>query len=537
MERQAHLALTAAETARRIYASLPLRIRFARMMIAMDPGGGQLISKLAYAWFLVLGVKGMPEVPEGTSFAKAIEQQKAKAKSANINALVGIMPQAWALSERNRFAKALNGVIWKKARKPQDADDAMSAAMEKLFSGTKAITKINPDLGLAKCESLVIRITKNALIDLARGGDLDDPMTDSLTDDGPDSPGGQKDIADPAPHFDDADLVGDQFDEDDVKELLDDPDLIEDLKKVNEDALVFVKLMLDGHDQKKILGNPPKGIPSMLPHWKAGPGAWASTAERNKTTKIRSILNSYLTDTMDIDDEGAEIRKVKPKPAPKKPAAPKKPGKAYPNETQIRKWDDTGLEPYGDGALTPHGDVGYVRLRGPMEATYETYASVPRNQILTGRSEVVLRGLPSGSIDAIVCDPPYGLGTKEPTIENIIAYLKGEEALDTKGDFMGRDWQLPSVECWRECFRVLKPGGHLLAFAGTRTWDLMALGIRAAGFESRDTIASATGGTLLAWCQGQGFPKSRDPLKSEIIPKIEEQLRAQGVEGDIQWRK
>ena len=71
---------------------------------------------------------------------------------------------------------------------------------------------------------------------------------------------------------------------------------------------------------------------------------------------------------------------------------------------------------------------------------------------------------------------------------------------------MGRAWDswVPGPEVWRECLRVLKPGGHVLAFAGTRTVDLMALALRLAGFEIRDA---------LAWHYGSGFPKSLDVSK------------------------
>jgi DNA modification methylase len=95
----------------------------------------------------------------------------------------------------------------------------------------------------------------------------------------------------------------------------------------------------------------------------------------------------------------------------------------------------------------------------------------------------VLRGLTSDSIDAIVTDPPYGLS------------------------FMGKRWDydVPSVEIWAECLRVLKPGGHLLAFAGTRTQHRMAVRIEDAGFEIRD---------MIAWVYGSGFPKSLDVSKA-----------------------
>ena len=94
-----------------------------------------------------------------------------------------------------------------------------------------------------------------------------------------------------------------------------------------------------------------------------------------------------------------------------------------------------------------------------------------------------LRQLPDASVDAVVTDPPYGLS------------------------FMGKRWDydVPSVEVWSECLRVLKPGGHLLAFAGTRTQHRMAVRIEDAGFEIRD---------MIAWVYGSGFPKSLDVSKA-----------------------
>ena len=94
-----------------------------------------------------------------------------------------------------------------------------------------------------------------------------------------------------------------------------------------------------------------------------------------------------------------------------------------------------------------------------------------------------LRKMPDNSVDSIVTDPPYGLS------------------------FMGKKWDydVPSVEIWAECMRVLKPGGHLLAFAGTRTQHRMAVRIEDAGFEIRD---------MIAWVYGSGFPKSLDVSKA-----------------------
>lgn len=128
--------------------------------------------------------------------------------------------------------------------------------------------------------------------------------------------------------------------------------------------------------------------------------------------------------------------------------------------------------------------------------------------VLWGDCLEVLKTFPDESVDAVVTDPPYGLGSREPSPEEILAFLSGG-TLDTGGDFMGADWEIPSVRVWQECYRVLKPGGHLVSMAGTRTWDLMSMAIRMAGFTDRDTIASIYGGVLI-WLRGQGFPKNLD---------------------------
>jgi DNA modification methylase len=133
------------------------------------------------------------------------------------------------------------------------------------------------------------------------------------------------------------------------------------------------------------------------------------------------------------------------------------------------------------------------------------------NQVLLGNCLVRLREIPDNTYDSCVTDVPYGLGNHEPTVEEIVAYLMGAN-LDTGGDFMGKDWEIPSVLVWREVYRVLKPGAHVLCFGGTRTWDLISLGARAAGFEYRDTIADEF--PALQWVQGQGFPKSLNISKA-----------------------
>jgi len=134
--------------------------------------------------------------------------------------------------------------------------------------------------------------------------------------------------------------------------------------------------------------------------------------------------------------------------------------------------------------------------------------SLPLNAIVFGKCLDVLRTFPDASVDAIVTDPPYGLGTREPSVEEIVAYLNGAD-LDL-GEFMNKDWEIPSVPVWKECLRVLKPGGHVLCFAATKTQDIMSLGLRAAGFEKRDEIDAEFGPPVMRWIRAQGMPKSTD---------------------------
>jgi DNA modification methylase len=103
----------------------------------------------------------------------------------------------------------------------------------------------------------------------------------------------------------------------------------------------------------------------------------------------------------------------------------------------------------------------------------------------TGNSLDILKTMPDNSIDSVVTDPPYELG------------------------FMGKGWDKSgianNVELWKEVLRVLKPGGHLIAFGGTRTYHRMTSAIEDAGFEIRDCIA---------WLYGSGFPKSLNVSKA-----------------------
>lgn len=125
-------------------------------------------------------------------------------------------------------------------------------------------------------------------------------------------------------------------------------------------------------------------------------------------------------------------------------------------------------------------------------------------KLLHGDNLALLATLPDNSIDAVATDPPYGLGEAPDALAMLRDWLEtGHHDVKSKRGFMGKAWDnfVPQPVQWREVYRVLKPGGHVLAFAGTRTQDLMALGLRLAGFEIRD---------LVAWVYGSGFPKSHN---------------------------
>lgn len=129
--------------------------------------------------------------------------------------------------------------------------------------------------------------------------------------------------------------------------------------------------------------------------------------------------------------------------------------------------------------------------------------------VLCGDSLDVLKTLPDNSVHAVVTDPPYGLGDTSPAqvADCMLAWARGETWTPKGSGFMGKSWDawVPPPELWREVLRVLKPGGHALVFAGSRTQDLMSLSLRLAGFEVRDTMQ---------WLYGSGFPKSLNIAKN-----------------------
>jgi DNA modification methylase len=225
---------------------------------------------------------------------------------------------------------------------------------------------------------------------------------------------------------------------------------------------------------------------------------------------------------------------------------------------------------------TPH-----CPCTGFKEPTAAHYEDGPV-QVFHGDCIDVMATLPPGSVDAVVCDPPYGLefmgkdwdsfkripsggagingtgytdggnrlnrpsftGSPNPGCRNCGGFQRGTEGSTVRPcrcdapDFPNvRRAQMHAFQAWcedwaREAYRLLKPGGHLLAFGGTRTFHRLASGIEDAGFEIRDSIA---------WLYGSGFPKSLDVSKAidrmagaerEVVGRVNRAFRSQNREAE-----
>ena len=133
------------------------------------------------------------------------------------------------------------------------------------------------------------------------------------------------------------------------------------------------------------------------------------------------------------------------------------------------------------------------------------YSENDNYKLYQGNMLDMLEVIEKESIDSIITDPPYEL------------------------NFMNKGWDNSGIafqpDTWKQCYEVLKPGGYLLAFGGSRTFHRIACAIEDAGFEIRDTIM---------WLYGSGFPKSMNIGKT-LLKNIEEELKKQGVE-NIEWK-
>jgi DNA modification methylase len=137
----------------------------------------------------------------------------------------------------------------------------------------------------------------------------------------------------------------------------------------------------------------------------------------------------------------------------------------------------------------------------------KTNPTTATQKVFCGDNIELLKSYPDNYFDAVVTDPPYGLG-KEPNAEEMLRARVTDGYLEVKGSgFMNKEWGafIPQPIFWKEVFRVLKHGGHVVSFFGTRTYDWGVMAMRLSGFEIRDCIQ---------WIYGSGFPKSHNISKA-----------------------
>jgi site-specific DNA-methyltransferase (adenine-specific) len=151
--------------------------------------------------------------------------------------------------------------------------------------------------------------------------------------------------------------------------------------------------------------------------------------------------------------------------------------------------------------------------------------------LISGDCLAALPELDADSFDACVTDPPYHLTELRHTTKSLGLQMQNGRTADqraARAGFMGKTWDggdvAFQVETWREVFRVLKPGAHLLAFGGTRTYHRMACAIEDAEFEIRDCVQ---------WLYGSGFPKSHDVSKAIDKAAGEQRERIRGVRSGV----
>lgn len=157
----------------------------------------------------------------------------------------------------------------------------------------------------------------------------------------------------------------------------------------------------------------------------------------------------------------------------------------------------------GNWILVFWGFVGgswIVALDTPIGVRY-TGKHMNLNEVHHKDASEALSKMEDNSVTGVVTDPPYGLSDHSNIAEILQSWLSDSETVVKGSGFMGREWDamVPPPRIWKEVLRVLKPGGFAFVFAGTRSMDLMAMSLRLAGFEIKDT---------LAWHYGSGFPKS-----------------------------
>ena len=178
-------------------------------------------------------------------------------------------------------------------------------------------------------------------------------------------------------------------------------------------------------------------------------------------------------------------------------------------------------------------NIDRTQIRALGEYTQQElddWADIPNAKILHGDCMALLKTLPDNSIDAIVTDPPYGMSG-----DGIARTWADLGKNSNKRGFMGKEWDaaVPCHNFFAECLRVLKHGGHMIAFSSTRTVCALGMAAQKGGFRIRD---------MIHWCYFSGFPKSHDISKAidreagAVREVVGERITGK-ARGDDNWRQ
>jgi DNA-directed RNA polymerase specialized sigma24 family protein len=228
------------ELQRKIYASLPLNYRMARLFMVLSADGVTSFCQGVFGLFLLQGVAGLPPVDPTSSLGRALTKG-----DKNLSRYMG----SYAQAEISHFKNGVLKILGIRARNPAILLDILGDSFENLLHNN-AWKRIDPEQGLKAAKNYVFKIINNAAINRYKRNRRDD-SADSLTV--MDDESGAV-VEEEIPDFDSADIGG-MIDLRRMNDLLEDPEVHEDLEAVHPDALLFVKLLLDGETQKDILGD------------------------------------------------------------------------------------------------------------------------------------------------------------------------------------------------------------------------------------------------------------------------------------------
>lgn len=269
MDRTSALLHTARQLRRRIWASMPRGFQILSVWFQITASAQETLGRLVYAEFLRKGVRDMPDI-RGKSADQYVQEMGAKIHDPR---LADKLPPKYGLE----FGARMYSHLMKGLRKPSDVDEVISRFMRRLFGGSAK--GMHDGLSLRQAENYML---KGLLNEMRNYRDTLGRQESLSKEDKGESEVKQVDIRDP--QF--LEKIEDQFP---IHELIHDPFVQRELRKIHPDAPLYLQLMLEGYNNEEIVGVPTEGQESMLPHLKAQPMS-PQNWHKSKLPKIYQVL-------------------------------------------------------------------------------------------------------------------------------------------------------------------------------------------------------------------------------------------------------